>query len=64
MGRLSRFGDLDTRGLSVVCRCRCDASIVWLHDRTKAVRISRADVSSRLCVPDGALDLVTLAAAS
>eukprot|EP00978_Attheya_sp_CCMP212_P042185 scaffold252781_cov36-Attheya_sp.AAC.1 len=26
-----------------------------------AVRISRADVSSRLCVPDGVLDLVTLA---
>eukprot|EP00978_Attheya_sp_CCMP212_P017513 scaffold46699_cov33-Attheya_sp.AAC.1 len=28
------------------------------------VRISRADVSSCLCVPDGALDLVTLVVAS
>eukprot|EP00978_Attheya_sp_CCMP212_P016140 scaffold42029_cov55-Attheya_sp.AAC.1 len=45
-------------------RCRCDASIIWLHDRTMPVRISRADVSSCLCVPDGALDLGTLVVAS
>eukprot|EP00978_Attheya_sp_CCMP212_P019136 scaffold53218_cov31-Attheya_sp.AAC.1 len=41
-------------------RCCCDASIVWLHNRMMAVCISRADVSSHLCV----LDLVTLAVVS